>query len=380
MNRVLSHLVLGLFLITNLHIPLNSHNVYDVIVADILAETQMNRWVNWIAALSGEIPVETALGSGKIQTRSSFVLFEPDQNPNAFMFLQDELKDLGFTEGQDYEIHTYDFPYSARHADRNWKNLILTFPGSDPDLKDERVLLVAHLDSTSEKETTLAPGADDNASGSAGLLEAAAVFRQFAFERTLHLIWFSGEEWSRVGSEHFVEDYSSWLPETIAVVNLDMFAYDRDQDRCFEIHAGTMTGSQEIGNLFASTIKTYHLNLTFDFIDDETAYTFSDHKPFWDKGVPAVMVYENGFYQEGKTCGKSDPNYRYHTIGDTLPYINQETGFSILRAAIATVAQLAVPIERNLEGTNPAVDIQKPLHLPPVYRQPTSTNLFNQQS
>ncbi len=376
MNIVLRHLFLGLVLISTLSVPLSDNTAYDPIVAEILAETQKERWVNWIAALSGDIPVETGSISGFIHTRSSLVMFEPDHNPSAFIYLRDELNHLGFTEGRDYEIHTYNFPYSARHAERNWKNLILTFPGTDPELAQERILLVAHLDSTSEKETTLAPGADDNASGAAGLMEAAAVLGDFAFKRTIHLVWFSGEEWSRVGSEHFVEDYASWLPEIIGVINLDMFAYDADHDRCFEIHTGIMPGSQEIGDLFAAAIKTYHLNLTFDLIDDETAYTFSDQKPFWDNGVPAVMVYENGFYQEGKTCGISDPNYRYHTSGDTVTYINQQTGFSILRSAIAVTAQLAVPIARNSEVTKSTSVIKMPIQLRPEYSQRSYTDLF----
>jgi leucyl aminopeptidase len=321
-----------------------SSNGYDPTVNKILSESDQTRWLDWIAELSGEVPIQTAEGEEKILTRSSFVLFEPGYSPSAFDYLEDELISLGFIEGRDYEIHTYDFPYGDKYRDRNWKNLILTFQGSDPILKDERILLVAHLDSTSNQELTLAPGADDNASGSSGLLEAAAIFRHYQFKRTLSLVWFSGEEQSRLGSEYFVSDYVDWLPNIKNVINLDMFAFDWDNDRCFEIHAGVLPGSQQIAETFEEVIRVYDLELTFDLIDDHNAYPHSDHKAFWDHGIPAVMVFENGFYQADGVCGNADRNTAYHSTNDTLAYINPDTGYSILKAAIATTAQLAVPL------------------------------------
>ena len=316
----------------------------DPRVAALLSEMRQNRWVNWIGYLSGEWEVKTDSGEGRIQTRSSFVMFEPDQVPSAFQYIQEELEELGYEAEEDFTVHTYDFPYAERHRERNWKNLILSIPGSDPDLAGERGLLVAQLDSTSGQERTLAPGADDNGSGSAGLLEAAAILRHHQFKRTINLIWFSGEEQSRRGSEHFVEDYQEWLPEIVGVINLDMFAFDWDEDRCFEVHAGTLPGSHRIGRCLMQVIDAYKLNLSFDFIDDDTAYTLSDHYPFWLAEVPGVMVFENGFYQEGKTCGVADRNYAYHSTADTLTYINRETGFSILQASLAALAHMAEPL------------------------------------
>jgi hypothetical protein len=323
---------------------------YDLKVEAFLDNLDQVRWVNWIRALSGERPVITGTGSGRILTRSSFVMFEPDHIPSAFQYLQDELEEMGFIPGEDFVIHTYNFPFENRHSERNWKNLILSFPGIDSDLAKERVLLVAHLDSTSGQELTLAPGADDNASGAAGLLEAAVVLRHHQHKRTINLIWFSGEEQSRIGSEYFVSDYQDWLPEIVGVINLDMFAFDWDNDRCFEIHAGTLPGSHRIGHCFLEAIKAYDLDLSFDFIDDDTAYALSDHSPFWLADVPAVMVFENAYYQEGETCGVADRNYAYHTTADTLVYINKETGFSILQAALAAGMHMAEPLGPCFSG------------------------------
>ncbi len=345
MNGVYRILSIGWVMIQLLISPFLSPpaSEQDPIISNILSESSQTRWLDWIAALSGEVPIQTAEGEERILSRSSFVLFEPNYSPSAFDYLEQELIALGFREGIDYEIHTYDFPYSERYAERNWMNMVLTFQGSDPLLKDEKVLMVAHLDSTSDQETTLAPGADDNASGSAGLMEAAAIFRYYNFKRTIHLVWFSGEEQSRQGSEHFVTDYAEWIPDIKAVINLDMFAFDWDNDRCFEIHTGVLPGSQEIAETFKEIIDLYNLDLRFDLIDDESAYMLSDHKPFWDQGVASVFIFENGFYQPEGVCGVSERNTTYHSTADTLTYINPETGFSILQAAIGTASFIAMP-------------------------------------
>ena len=331
--------------------PADIDVAFDPLIAEILNEGEQERWINWIAELSGAAPIQTDNGEAVIRTRSSYVMFEPDQSPSAFTYLQDELNALGFTEGEDFTIHPYAYPFGDRYPERNWKNLILTFPGQDPTLQEERVLLVAHLDSTSGQERELAPGADDNASGAAGLLEAAARLRHYQFNRTIHLIWFSGEEQSRFGSKYFVADYEDWLPQIVGVINLDMFAFDWDNDRCFEVHAGPLPGSQRIGESMAAVIEQYDLDLTFDFIDDDTAYPLSDQNPFWEAGIPAVMVFENFFYQEGETCGNVDRNTQYHTTADTLSYINPETGYAILQASIATLAQMASPREACFTGS-----------------------------
>lgn len=312
--------------------------------------------MNWIAELSGASAVLSADGETFITTRSNYVMFEKGSDLSAFTYLKNELVNLGFVAGRDFTVHTFAYPYGNRYPDRNWKNLILTIPGSDPNLEKEKVLLVAHLDSISNQEKTLAPGADDNGTGAACLLEAAATLLQYRFDRTIHLIWFSGEEHSRLGSSFFVNDYADWLPNIKAVINLDMFGFDWDNDRCFEVHAGTLTGSQEIGACLSSVIESYDLDLTFDYLDNDQAYSLSDHATFWQEGVPAVMLIENFAYHPDGVCGVTDRNYHYHQTTDTLTYINAETGFSILQAGLGAVAHLAGPQEACFQ-TGPKVRV-----------------------
>lgn len=326
-----------------LHLPSSDSWSYDPLVAEILSQMDSARWMEAIAILSGAQPVNTSQGEARIKTRSNLVMFEDGPTLSAFTYLKDTLKSFGFRQDLDFEVHTYDFPYSDQHRSRNWKNLILTFPGSDPQHQSEQVLLVAHLDSISPQELTLAPGADDNATGAAGLLEAARILRQYQFKRTIRLVWFSGEEYSRRGSEFFVADYTEWLPDMVGVINLDMFGFDWDNDRCFEVHAGTLPGSHRIGNCLAAAIEAYGLELRFDSIGDDRAYIHSDHAAFWKEGVPAVMVIENFSYQPEGVCGKVDRNTQYHQVTDTITYINESTGFAILQSGVAALVHLAEP-------------------------------------
>ena len=307
-NRFISTLILSSFLLGMVWFPAKGEACgYDPLIAEMLAQGEKDRWVNWIAELSGARPILTDEGEAYIQTRSSYVLFEPGPEPSAFDYIQSELVNLGFVSGRDFSVHTYAYPFGDSYPERNWKNLILTFPGTDPELKNERVLLVAHLDSTSNQEESLAPGADDNGTGAAGLLEAAAILSQFEFDRTIHLIWFSGEEHSRLGSTYFVEDYADWMPDIKAVINLDMIGFDWDGDRCFEVHAGTLAGSQAIGTCLANVIEAYDLDLTFDYLDDETAYTLSDHYPFWLQGVPGNHGDRELFFPAGWRLRRHGP-------------------------------------------------------------------------
>jgi len=202
---------------------------------------------------------------------------------------------------------------------------------------------LAHLDSYAfANPPEDAPGAEDNASGAAALLEAARIFRTARFERTLRLIWFTGEEQGLLGSQAYVDTQP--LGGILAVINLDMFGYDRDSDGCYELHAGTSPISAPLGQCFSTSAQAYEPGLKTDLIDSYNM-PYSDHAPFWDKGIAAVEILEN--YDPGPetdACGGvRDANPYYHTSQDTLDKINQRSGFAIARAALAAAASLAGP-------------------------------------
>jgi len=110
----------------------------------------------------------------------------------------------------------------------NWKNLIGTIPGkTNP---EEVVIVSAHLDSKSDERLMYAPGADDNASGCAAVLELARVLSEHSFEKSIRFIFFSREETGWEGSAAYVKSIDKNSEKISAVINLDMIAYGNDNE------------------------------------------------------------------------------------------------------------------------------------------------------
>jgi hypothetical protein len=310
---------------------------FEPALAAMMSESSPEQWIDWIEKLSGEQTVELNGRQVRIETRYSPAMFNGQPNALAFEWVKQQIGEW-YTEDQIEEQ-----PYFVEQEDRTltWKNLVLTLPGTSH--PDEIVILSAHLDSTSENPLSSAPGAEDNGSGAAALLEAARLFRLLSFERTVQIIWFTGEEQGLLGSTAFTQDMD---PDRIAaVVNLDMFGFDSDNDRCFELHVGTLPASNAIGQCFVQTIEEYQLDLTYDCLT-ETATDRSDHGSFWRYDVGAIEVLQDLFenrLEDG--CPARDPNPTYHTQQDVVENINPETGFLIVRAALKTAAAMAVPVE-----------------------------------
>ena len=107
------------------------------------------------------------------------------------------------------QIEVDEYPYTDAERTYTWKNLVVTLPGTTR--REEVVVLSAHLDSIVVREGNAlqgAPGADDNAVGAAVLLEAVRIFSRQSFERTIRIIFFTGEEQNAAGSRAYVADHA----------------------------------------------------------------------------------------------------------------------------------------------------------------------------
>ncbi len=107
-------------------------------------------------------------------------------------------------------------------------NVVGVIPGADPNLRHDALILGAHLDHVGiQAGQALFPGANDNASGSAALLEIAEAFTRSAKPpaRTVIFILFSGEEQGLIGSQYYVDNPVWGLDETVAMFNFDCIAH-----------------------------------------------------------------------------------------------------------------------------------------------------------
>ena len=107
------------------------------------------------------------------------------------------------------------------------RNVIGSLAGSDARLRDEAVVLGAHLDHLGTSGGVLYPGADDDASGVSALLEIARAFAAMPSrpERTIVFAFWTGEEEGKFGSGHYVRHPAWPLERTVAYLNLDMIGH-----------------------------------------------------------------------------------------------------------------------------------------------------------
>ncbi|MDD8027256.1 MAG: M28 family metallopeptidase [Acidobacteriota bacterium] len=238
---------------------------------------------------------------------------------SAGSYLYSEFAKLGLAVEYD------DFPF----AGHNGRNVVATLPGTL--FPNRQVIVCGHYDSTSDVPSTLAPGADDNASGTAGVLEIAHVLAGTPLDFTVKFVCFSAEEWGLYGSKHYANEAAIAQQDIVAVINMDMIAYPDRVPHQFDIICNELSyylaGSYRDNALQYAGLKANVMLFGY--------WPYSDHSPFWDAGYEAVCVIEN-----------EDPlNPNYHTTNDTLSTLN--TGYATLavKASLATTMDIARPVE-----------------------------------
>jgi hypothetical protein len=309
------------------------------VVPDLVAQASPAGWMAWIRQLSGEDPVLIDGQVTRIDTRYDYAMFTGQANARALDFLHETVR-AWVPEDQ---IAIEEYPYTDAERTYTWKNLVVTLPGQVH--PEETILLTAHYDSIVVREGDAllhAPGADDNGTGSAALLEAVRLLSRYRFERTIRIIWFSGEELGLKGSQAYAATHS--LDGVVGDINLDMFGYDASGDDCFEMNVGTLPASDAIGQALKASFSQYAPQLHYDYLTAD-ATDRSDHASFWQKQVGAVTIIENFIdNQQPGGCKGLDINPYYHRPKDTVANINVDYGSAIERAAIATVASVAHPL------------------------------------
>ena len=223
--------------------------------------------------------------------------------------------------------------WGPKHQDvpvNQLNNLYVTKTGTQ--YPGQYYTLCAHYDSFSwTSSSSRAPGADDNASGTAAVLEAARVLAQYDFPYSIRFMLFSGEEQGLVGSRAYAKAIAARGDDIRGVINLDMIGFDGNGDGANEIHMGTRPASAEIGDAMKHVLYSWELDLQPEFFTEESTGA-SDHRAYWDEGYPAVLLIED----------KSDDfNPYYHSIDDRMEYINFAFLLENARLAIVSVALLA---------------------------------------
>jgi len=182
----------------------------------------------------------------------------------------------------------------------------------------------AHFDSVSN------PGADDNASGTSGVLEVARVLSQFSFEATLIFIAFDREEQGLFGSKAYSQAHSS--DNILGMISLDMIAYNPNGSNQARIYGRDASAS--IKGELAEAISLYGGGIA-SF--DSGRLDASDHAPFEAAGFPACLLIEYNVW--------SNPYYHKSTDSvDTPDYIDYAFATNMVSSTVGFLADNAVLI------------------------------------
>ncbi|MFH0777610.1 MAG: M28 family peptidase [Candidatus Eisenbacteria bacterium] len=204
-----------------------------------------------------------------------------------------------------------------------WVNVIATLPGTTS--PSQIYVVCGHYDSISDSAMTKAPGADDNASGTGLVLEAARVLKDYAFGATIRFACFSGEEQGLLGSYHYAGSAYSHVEDIEGVLNFDMIAY------------GTPS-VYLIGNTASAWLVDYCIAVRDSFVPElavsrriDGTMRYSDHSSFWDRGYSALCGIETGY----------QTNPYYHRTTDTVDHLTIPFAADVTRLAVASMASLA---------------------------------------
>jgi hypothetical protein len=197
-------------------------------------------------------------------------------------------------------------------------NVIGLIPGSDPKLKDEVVVLSAHLDHIGTNEggegDRINNGALDNAIGIASLIEEAKRFKAAAApKRTVMFLAVTAEEKGLVGSDYFANHPTVPLKSIVADVNLDMpiLTYKFEDMVVFGADRSTL------GPIVRKAVGAMDLPVSPDPMPEEGIFVRSDHFRFVQKGIPSVFLWP-GQKGPGKAAVEDFMSHRYHRVGDEI--------------------------------------------------------------
>ena len=200
-------------------------------------------------------------------------------------------------------------------------NVLGMIPGSDPILKHETVILGAHRDHFGEQAGLLFPGADDNASGTAVLLELARVLMKgHAPKRTILFASFSGEEQNLLGSSWYVQHSTRSLNKTVAMINVDHVGIGNGQ-----LTVGVSKMPKDVAQLAAEKEGLSDKVKLYGF------FPGGDHVPFAKVGIPTIAVV---------TAGKHS---HFHQTSDTSDTIQPEKLQTAARFVLGITQRLANP-------------------------------------
>lgn len=271
-------------------------------VTDLMNSVNQDTLVKVIREFSGE---DATVVNGNPVT---ILNRESNANDVAADYLVERLSSLS-------NITVSDIAYSI-----NGRNIVATQLGkTNP---NDIYIICAHYDTVNNY------CADDNASGTAAILEVARILSTQCFDNTIIYAFWDEEEQGLLGAANYAAAASTNGDNILGVYNIDMMAYDGDGDNVFDIDVRNIAGSIALKDDLLAVLASSSLNLNVNVVDPGTP--LSDHKPFWDQGYSAMLV--------GESWANNDQTPNYHTANDRFVDLDMDYFTDLTKLAAAFIA------------------------------------------
>jgi hypothetical protein len=312
---IVSPFLLAFSLLSDPPVSIQKNKATDLLVIDELSPKLGSRQLSPVRYITGESIAGQVSDSTITEYINRLVDFKTrfsctDSNTAASQWIYDKFLEFGFTE-----VYFDSFPFDVPDftCDTQW-NVVAVKEGAT--CPDEVIIVGGHYDSDVwETEPcdpdTLAPGADDNASGAVATLEAARVLADVETDATLIFIAFGGEERVIYGSEHYAEEAYNQGMDIRVMINMDMVANLTDDIWDIEIRAPS--SSYPYARVMQEIALT-HTDLVPYYIEGSGP----DDLSFYERGYNTVFVVEWDFSPHLHRCTDTVENV-------SIPYLTEVT-------------------------------------------------------
>jgi hypothetical protein len=257
---------------------------------------------------------------------------------SAAAYLTREFTRMGLRGGAGEGAFIQRYPLRGRGGSGMAPNVVAVFPGADPTLRNEYVVLSAHMDHVGVgrpvRGDSIYNGADDDASGTTGLLEVAQAFASMPQRpaRSILFLAVSGEEKGLLGSEYFSDHPTVPIGSIVANVNIDMIGRNAPGD-IVVIGKNYSSLGPLVERLAAENPRLLGLAANDDRWPGERFFFRSDHYNFARKEIPAVFFF-------------AGPHEDYHQPSDEVERLDVDKAARVSRLVFLTTHAIATDPQR----------------------------------
>ncbi len=281
-----------------------------------------------------------------------------EENPRAYVIMKesvfnqivkaDKIKSFNYKKNASFK-KDFSLNLKSDSEDIYSNNVVAVLEGTDPVLKNEYVGFGAHYDHDGVKNGQIYNGANDDGSGTSGLISVAKAMGKNPPKRSILVVFHTAEEKGLLGSEYFTDHPLIDLKQLVSMTNMDMIGSNFQPERVYVVGSDRISQElHDINEMVNSALDSMVLDYEWNApLHPERIYYRSDHYNYGKNGVPII------FYSD------KDPD-NYHKPSDTVEKINFDKLYKITRLAYSVGYTVANQPHR-LKISNPVV--------PPIFSE-----------